>query len=53
MKMKTIESKAEYEAKLSRVGELMDKQSLSESEERELQELADIIEAYENIHYPI
>ncbi len=48
MNIKTIESKAEYEAPLSRVGELMDK-----SEERELQELADIIEAYESIHYPI
>lgn len=51
--MEPIQTAHEHQLKLIRVETLMDRHNLSSEEENELNQLADVIQAYEDIHYPI
>lgn len=51
--MEQIQTNKEHQLKLIRVEALVDKIDLSVEEETELNQLVDMIQAYEAIHYPI
>ena len=49
---RTISTEEEYEAALARIDEIVDA-GMGSSEDEELDELADLVESYEDKHYPI
>ena len=49
---RTISTEEEYEAALARIDEIFDAE-MGSSEDEELDELADLVESYEDKHYPI
>ena len=51
-KFRSIRTEEEYEAALARVDEIFDAETGS-AEDEELDDLADLIESYEDKHYPI
>lgn len=51
--MELIQTAKEHQSKLIRIETLVDKHSLSSEEEKELNQLVDVVQAYEDIHYPI
>lgn len=48
-----IQTAKEHQSMLNRVETLMDKHSLTQDEETELDQLVDAIQTYEAVHYPI
>lgn len=51
--MKPISNETEYRAALARVEQLMNTTQAGTPEREELMALADAVEAYEDIHYPL
>jgi HTH-type transcriptional regulator/antitoxin HigA len=51
-RIEKIETEAEYDAALAQIDALMDCQEDTEAE-TELERLVQLVEAYEDIHYPI
>ncbi|MCB1305866.1 MAG: ImmA/IrrE family metallo-endopeptidase, partial [Leptospiraceae bacterium] len=52
-RIKEIKSEEQNQRALARIEELMDKEVLSQSEERELSQLASLVETFEEQEYPI
>ena len=51
-RFRTIRTEEEYEAALARIDEIFDAE-VGSAEDEELDELADLVESYEDKHYPI
>ena len=49
----TLQSETEYDQAVDRIEELMERDSLSDSEQLELDYLCDKVHEYDLIHYPV